>query len=128
MSSVDKFTNVLDDKKEAVVTMPLTEKKLLTTEKFTTSDEVHRRTEKIATSEEVFKGTDKVHKHTEKIKADEEVNKGTKKLEDMKKAVVTIRSSDSDKFECQSKGSTGWFNLDHEFLKRKVSTLEPDFY
>ena len=33
MSSVDKDTNVLDDKKEAVVTTPLSDKKLLTTEK-----------------------------------------------------------------------------------------------
>ena len=31
MSSVDKDTNVLDDKKEAVVTTPLLENKLLTT-------------------------------------------------------------------------------------------------
>ena len=39
MSSVDKDTNVLDDKKEAVFTTPLLENKLLTTEKVTTSDE-----------------------------------------------------------------------------------------
>ena len=45
----------------------------------------------------------------------------------MKEAVVTIRRKDSDKFEGRSKGSTGWFNLDNEFLKRKISTLEPDF-
>ena len=31
MSLVDKDSNVLDDKKEAVVTTPLLEKKLLTT-------------------------------------------------------------------------------------------------
>ena len=42
LSSVDKFTNVLDDKKEAVVTMPLTEKKLLTTKKVTASDEMNK--------------------------------------------------------------------------------------
>ena len=47
----------------------------------------------------------------------EEVEKSTEKLEDTKKAVVTIRRKDSDKFEGQYKGSTGWFNLDHEFLK-----------
>ena len=34
----------------------------------------------------------------------------------MKEAVVTIRMKDSDKFEGQSKGSTGWFNLDHDFF------------
>ena len=32
----------------------------------------------------------------------------------MKKAVFTIRRKDSDKFEGQYKGSTGWFNIDHE--------------
>ena len=73
----DKDTNVLYDKKEAVVTMPLSEKKLLTTENFTTIDEVHKRTEKIKTREEVFKGTDEVHKRTEKIKTNEEVDKVT---------------------------------------------------
>ena len=44
MQLFDKDTNVLYDKKEAVVTMPLSEKKLLTTENFTTIDEVHKRT------------------------------------------------------------------------------------
>ena len=33
----------------------------------------------------------------------------------MKKAVVTISRNDLDNFEGQSKVSTGWFNLDHEF-------------
>ena len=37
----------------------------------------------------------------------------------MKEAVVTIYRKDSDKFEGQSKVSTGWFNLDIEFFKRK---------
>ena len=46
----------------------------------------------------------------------------------MKEAVVTIFRKYSDNFEGQSKVSTGWFNLDHEFLKRKFSTLEHDFY
>ena len=67
MSSVDKYTNVLDDKKEAVVAIQFSENKLLTTEKFTTSDEVHRRTKKITTSKEVVKGNDEVHKRTDKI-------------------------------------------------------------
>ena len=50
ISWVDKDTNVLGKKKEAVVTTSFSEKKALTTEKVTTSDEVHKRTEKIATS------------------------------------------------------------------------------
>ena len=58
MLSVGKDINVLDDKKEAVVTTPLSERKLLTTEKVTTSDEVHKRTDNFTSSEEVVKGTD----------------------------------------------------------------------
>ena len=73
---------------------PLSKKKLLTTEKVTTSDEVHKLTENITTNQDV--------------------DKGNEKLEYMKEAVVTIRRKDSDKFEGQSKGSTGWFNLDNE--------------
>ena len=46
----------------------------------------------------------------------------------MKEAVVTIRRKDSDKFEGQSKGIIGWFNIDHGFFRRQFSTLEPDFY
>ena len=46
----------------------------------------------------------------------------------MKQAVVTMRRKDLDHFQGRSKVSTGWFNIDHEFLKRKFSTLEPDFY
>ena len=61
MLSVDKNSNVLDDKKEAVFTTPLSEKKSLTTGKVTTSDEVHKHSEKFTASDEVFKGTDEVH-------------------------------------------------------------------
>ena len=46
----------------------------------------------------------------------------------MKEVVVTIFRKDLDNFEGQYKRSSYWFNLDHEFLKRKFSTLEPDFY
>ena len=42
----------------------------------------------------------------------------------MKEAVVTVCGKDSDKFEGQSKGSTGWFNIDNNFIRRKFSTLE----
>ena len=128
MSSVDKVSNVCDDRKEAVVTTPLLEKKLMTTETFTSRDEVHKRTEKFTTSEEVVKGNNEVHKRSENITINEDVDKGTEKLEDMKEAVVTIRRKDSDQFEGQYKGYTGWFNTDHEFSRRDFSTLEPDFY
>ena len=46
----------------------------------------------------------------------------------MEEPVNTIRRKDLDKFQGQSTGSTGWLNLDHEWLKRKFSILEPDLY
>ena len=46
MSSVEKGTNNLDDKKESVVMTPFLEKKLLTTENITTSEDVDKGTEK----------------------------------------------------------------------------------
>ena len=97
----------LDDKKYSVVTTPLSEKTLLTTEKVTTSGEVQKRTYKITTSEEVVKGTDEFHKRTYNITTNEEVVKGYEILEYMKEAVVTICRKDSYKFEGQSKGYTG---------------------
>ena len=84
MLLVDKDTNVLDDKKEAVVMTPFSEKKLLTAEKVTTSDDVHKRTNNITTSDDIVKGTDEVHRITEKIITNEEVDKGIEKLEDTK--------------------------------------------
>ena len=110
-----------------MVTTPLLEKKLLTTEKVITSDNVQKLTEKITTREEVVKCTDEVHKRTNKITANEEVDKGTEKLKYMEDTVVTIRRKDLYKFEYKSKGYTGLFNLDHEFLNRKFSTLELEF-
>ena len=78
----------------------------MTTEKVTTSEEVHKRTENIKTSEEIVKGTDEDHKRTDNITTSEEFDKSTEKLEYMKEAMVTIRRKDSDNFEGQSKGST----------------------
>ena len=77
MSLVDKGATHLYDKKQAVVTTPFSEKKLLTTEKVTTSDEVHKHTQNITTIEGVVKSTDDDHKRTEKITTNEEVDKGT---------------------------------------------------
>ena len=104
----------MDDKKEAAVTTPFLENKLLTTKKVKTRDEVHKHTENITTSEEVVKGTDESRKCTDNITTNEEVDKGTEKLKDMKEAVVTSSRKDSNKFEVQSIGYTGWFNLDHD--------------
>ena len=44
MSLVDKYTKIVDDKKESVVITSLPENKILTTEKVKTSKEVHKRT------------------------------------------------------------------------------------
>ena len=46
----------------------------------------------------------------------------------MKEAVVKICRKDSDKFEGQSKGSTGWADLDSEFFKISFSTIVPELY
>ena len=48
----------------------------------------------------------------EKKSSTQDVDKCTDELADLKQAVVTILSKGSDKFEVQSKGSTGWFKLD----------------
>ena len=77
MLSVDKDSNVLDDKKEAVVMTPFSEKKLLATEKVTTMDDSHKHTQKFTTSEEVVKGFDEVQKRIENITTNEDVYKGT---------------------------------------------------
>ena len=98
--------------------MPLSEKKLLTTERVTKRDEVQKLTKNITTSEEVLKVNDEFQKRTETITTNEEVDKGTEKLEYMKESVVTIRRKDSDKFEGKSKGSKGWINLDHKQIKK----------
>ena len=57
----------MNNNKEAVVTTPFPEKKLLTNEKVTTSDEVNKHTENITTSEDIDKFSDEVHKRTENI-------------------------------------------------------------
>ena len=59
-----------------MTTTPLSEKKLLKTEKVKTSDEVQKSTEKITTSRGVDKGTGEVHKRTNNITTNEEVDKG----------------------------------------------------
>ena len=46
----------------------------------------------------------------------------------MEEPVQTIRIKDLDHFQGHSIVPTGWFNLDKEWLKRKFSKLEPDFY
>ena len=40
----------------------------------------------------------------------------------------TIHGKDLYNFQGQSTASTGWFYLYHEWLKRKFSTPETDFY
>ena len=57
---------------------PLFEKKLWTTEKVTTRDEVQKSTDNFITSGEVFKGSDEVHRSTDNITTNQDVDKGTK--------------------------------------------------
>ena len=52
MSSVDKDTKYLDDKKETVVTAPFLEKKLLTNEKVTPIEEVEKGTKNLDDNKE----------------------------------------------------------------------------
>ena len=68
----------MGDKKEAVVTTPLSEKKSLISEKAKTSDEVHTRTEKVTTSEDFVKDTAEVYKRTDNIKSNDDDEKVTK--------------------------------------------------
>ena len=65
---------------------------------------------------------------SEKVTTSEQVEKGTKLLDYIKYAVFNIRRKDLDNFQEQSKVSIGQFKLDHEFLKRKASTLKMDIY
>ena len=46
----------------------------------------------------------------------------------MEYPVHKIRRNDLGNCQGQSTALTGWFNLDHEWLKREFSTLEPEFY
>ena len=65
---------------------------------------------------------------SEKVTPSEEVEKGTNFLNYMEEPMHTIRRKDLDKFQWQSTASTGWFNIDHGWLKIKVYTLELYFY
>ena len=56
------------------------------------------------------------------------MEKELKKLGDIEETVLLIRRNNSDNFKGHSAGSTGWFNLDCEWLKETFYTLEPDFY
>ena len=55
---------------------------------------------------------------SQKKSSTKDVDKVTVKLADMKNSVVTIRMKGFDKFEGQSKLSTGWFKLDSGFFKQ----------
>ena len=55
-----------------------------------------------------------------------DVDKGTGELEDMKEAAFKIHGKDLYKFYGQSKGYTGWFKPDSDFLI--FSTIHSWFY
>ena len=60
---------------------------------------------------------------SEKVTPRKKVEKGNKIFDDTEEPVVTTRRKDLDNFEGQSIRSTCWFNLDHEWLKRKFIHL-----
>ena len=102
MSSVDKVSNFLGDRKEEVVTTLLLENKSSTKYFDEGDDEL----------------SDTLLLEREYLTKD--FDKGTDELADMKKAVVKIRRKGLDKFEGQSKGSTGPFKLDSGFFKNRI--------
>ena len=65
---------------------------------------------------------------SEKVTPSEEVEKGTNILNNVEEPVLMTHEKYLDNFQGKYTASTGWFNLDNEWLKRKVSTLEPEFY
>ena len=105
MQSVEKVSNVLGDSKEEVITTPLLENK--------------------SSTNDADKGSNELADTPllEKKSSTKYVDTGNDELADMKKAVVTIRRTVLDKFEGQSKLSTGWFKLDSVFFKTKFSTI-----
>ena len=87
MSSNDKVSNILGDRKEEVVMTPLSEKK--------------------SSTKDVEKGTDAFTDTIliEKKSSTEDVEKVTDEFSDIKQAVNTIRRKGLDQFEGQSSGS-----------------------
>ena len=84
MPSVEKYTKNLDDKKQAVVNTPFPKKKLLKTEKVTTSEEVYKRTKSLDDEKQAVFTTPLLNKKllkTEKVTTSEEFDKGNKKME-----------------------------------------------
>ena len=93
MSSNEKVSNVLGDRKEEVVTTPFSEKK--------------------SSTKDVEKGTHKQEDMlTEKKYSTKDVDKGTDELEDTKQVAKKIRRKGLYQFEGQSSGYKGWFKLD----------------
>ena len=60
---------------------------------------------------------------SEKVTPSEEVEKVNKMLDYIKEPVVNIRINDLDNFQGKSTGSTGWFNLDHDWFLKKFLHL-----
>ena len=48
-------------------------------------------------------------------------------MSDMGDPVITAHIKDLDSFQGGSTESTGWFDIDNDWFKRKISTLEPYF-
>ena len=110
MSSNEKVSNVLGDRKYEVVRTPLSEKK--------------------SSTKVVEKCTDKLAHILlmEKKYLTKDVDKGTDELAYMKQAVSKIRRKGLDQFEGKSSGFKGRFKLDIGFLKTTFSKSHPELY
>ena len=142
MSSNEKFSNFLGDRKEEVVTTPFSDKKSLTKdvdkgtdefadtllmEKKSSTKNVEKGTGELAdtllmgkksSTKNVEKGTDEFSDtlFMETKYPTKDVDKGTYKLEFMKQKVNTILRKGLDQFLGRSIGSKGWYKLDIEFF------------
>ena len=154
MSSNWKVSYVLGDKKEEVVTTPLSEKKSFTKdvekgtyeladtllmEKKPSTENVDKGTdeleetlfmEKKSSTKNAEKGTDELTDMllTEKKYSTKDVDKGTDELKFTKKKVNTIHSKGLDHSDGQYIRSKGWFKLDIEFLETHFSKIHSYLY
>ena len=109
MSSNEKVSNILVDRKKEWVTTPFSERK--------------------SSTKDVEKGTDKSEDMilTEKKSSTKDVEKFTYEMTDMKHAVNIILRKGLYQFEGQSSGSKGWFKLDIDLFSN-FSKSHSEFY
>ena len=105
MSSNEKVFNALGERKEAMGTMLLVEKKSLTKDSEKVTDKL----------------VDKLF--SEKKSSTLDVDKGTDELKFMKQKLNKIFKKDLNQFEGQSTGTQGWFKLNIKFFETTYSEI-----